>query len=156
MGKPVNTFCGHIITFAQPVIGPTFRLRLCGVCGRGEIAMRLMLGQTQTANDRLRENVRALMDWRRMTQADLAEKLQRSQPWLSKRLTGTTPFQIEDLDALADVFGLSPQELFCQGHGELDRRTPGSDRRSGVDRRRARPFHPKGMPLTEPDREDVA
>lgn len=89
------------------------------------------------ANDRLRRNVQALMDWRRMTQADLAGKMGRSQPWLSKRMTGYTPFQIEDLDALTNVFGLSPQELFCEGHGELDRRT-GSERRSGTDRRHTR------------------
>lgn len=95
----------------------------------------------ETANDRLRSNVQALLDWRKMNQSDLASMVGRSQPWLSKRLTGTTPFQIEDLDLLAHAFGLSPQELLCEGHGELNRRT-GDERRSGTERRHTRtPAH---------------
>jgi transcriptional regulator with XRE-family HTH domain len=89
--------------------------------------------------------IKALMEWRRMTQAELAEQLNRSQPWVSKRLTGTTPFQIEDLDLFADAFGLSPAELLQEGHGKLDRRA-GGDRRSGADRRHARPFPHTRMP----------
>lgn len=105
--------------------------------------LRMKLGSSEpeplTANERIIHTVKALMDWRRMTQADLAHLLDRSQPWLSKRLTGTTPFQIEDLDALGAVFGLSPAELLQPGHANLDRRT-GGDRRSSADRRHARPF----------------
>ena len=105
--------------------------------------LRMKLGSSEppplTANERIIQTVKSLMDWRRMTQADLAALLDRSQPWLSKRLTGTTPFQIEDLDALGGVFGLSPAELLQAGHGNLDRRT-GDDRRSGADRRHARPL----------------
>lgn len=120
----------------------------------------MTLGSNQppeTANDRLRRNVKALMDWRRMTQAQLAERLGQSQPWLSKRLTGTTPFQIEDLDLLANAFSLSPQDLFCEGHGEFERRT-GEERRSGTDRRTRRdPFPHTGMtqrPTTTSDTDD--
>jgi len=88
-----------------------------------------------TANDQIRANVRELMDLRRWTQADLAERLGRSQPWLSKRLTGTTPFQIEDLDTFSAAFGLKPAELLCMGFGKWDRRqTP--ERRAGDERRR--------------------
>lgn len=99
--------------------------------------LRMALGDDSphlTANDQLRANVRALMDIRNWTQAEFAERLQRSQPWLSKRLTGTTPFQIEDLDLMAHVFGLSPAEMLCIGYGKWDRRqTP--DRRMAPDRR---------------------
>jgi transcriptional regulator with XRE-family HTH domain len=87
-----------------------------------------------TANDRVRANVKALMDQRRMNQVELAEKLGQSQPWLSKRLTGATPFQIEDLDLIGAFFGLTPAQLLQEGHGALDRRA-GHDRRSRMDRR---------------------
>lgn len=93
----------------------------------------------RTANEWVRANVKELMELRRWTQSDLAERLSVSQPWLSKRLTGTTPFQIEDLDAIAHVFGLSPSELLCAGHGQWDRRA-GEDRRRGEDRRHPFPF----------------
>lgn len=89
-----------------------------------------------SVNDQLRENVRVLMDARRLTQAQLAERLGQSQPWLSKRLTGTTPFHIEDLDALAHVFALSPAELLQPGYGKWDRRTHDIVRRVCPDRRR--------------------
>jgi transcriptional regulator with XRE-family HTH domain len=113
------------------------------------------------AEHRLRTNVLELMEFRRMTQAELAELLGKSQPWLSKRLSGKpwseggSRFQIEDLDALANVFGLSPAQLLEPGHGKWDRRS-GRDRRSGFDRRRSvrSPFSPRDHPNT--DNEHVA
>jgi transcriptional regulator with XRE-family HTH domain len=87
----------------------------------------------RTANEWARANVREAMDLRKWSQAELANRLDRSQPWLSKRLTGTTEFQIGDLDALATVFGLSPSELLQPGFGKWDRRK--GERRSGTDRR---------------------
>lgn len=89
---------------------------------------------TLDANDQVRVNVECLMEMRDWTQVELADRLQRSQPWLSKRLTGATPFQIEDLDLFADVFGLSPAQLLQSGYGKLDRRS-GHDRRCGAERR---------------------
>lgn len=89
-----------------------------------------------TANDQIRANVRELLDMRRLTQAELAKRLGVSQPWVSKRLSGTTPFHIKDLDVIADVFGLSPGQLMCVGFGTLDRRQTERDRRSGEERRR--------------------
>jgi transcriptional regulator with XRE-family HTH domain len=110
----------------------------------------------QTANDWLRANVRELMDLRRWTQMELAKRLGVSQPWLSKRLTGTTPFQIEDIDAIGAVFGLSPQELLCAGFGKWDRRD-GEERRAGHERRRRphAPFHQTGIPLKYRDGKEV-
>lgn len=97
---------------------------------------RMTLGKDSglPANDQLRINVRELMDLRNWSQADLAERLKRSQPWLSKRLTGTTPFHMKDVDEIAHVFGLAPAELLCVGFGKWDRRHQ-PERRSGVDRR---------------------
>jgi len=91
----------------------------------------------RTANDWVRANVKEAMELREWTQAEVAARLGVSQPWLSKRLTGTTPFQIEDLDALARIFGLSATEWLCAGYGKWDRRMT-TDRRSSPDRRRQR------------------
>ena len=98
-------------------------------------------GPSLSANDQLRVNLRALMRWRKMTQAELADQLGVSQPWVSKRMSGVTPFQIEDLDAIGAVFGLSPMELLQPGTGAWDRRH-GTERRIGLERRRNRPIIP--------------
>lgn len=92
-----------------------------------------------TANEWVRANVRELMDFRRITQAELADMIGQSQPWLSKRLTGVTEFQMGDLDLIANAFGLSPAQLLCAGTGQWERRS-GQDRRNGSDRRRKTPF----------------
>lgn len=110
-------------------------------------------GVPETTNERIQRNIRELMRWRRMTQADLADALGESQPWLSKRLTGTTPFQLCDVDAIAAVFELSPAELLREGYGKWDRRA-GGDRRTGLERRQGRPIrasHDEG-PLPHPQR----
>lgn len=86
------------------------------------------------ANERVRVNIECLMEMHRLTQAELAERIGKSQPWLSKRMTGTTPFQIEDLDSLSYAFGLSPAQLLQEGYGKLDRRVC-AERRSGMERR---------------------
>jgi transcriptional regulator with XRE-family HTH domain len=102
------------------------------------------------AEAQLRQNVKELMDWRRMTQAVLAEKLGEKQPWLSRRLTGANKFTVRDLDALSRVFHITPSQLMRPGYGQWERRK-NRDRRSGHERRGAthevRPF---------PEREEKA
>jgi transcriptional regulator with XRE-family HTH domain len=120
-------------------------------------------GARECAEDRLRKNLLELMEFRGMTQAELAERLGRSQPWLSKRLSGKpwtdggSRFQLQDLDALAHIFGLSPAQLLEPGYGKWDRRS-GEDRRSGYDRRRraASPFGQREYPQRNRDREGAA
>ena len=95
------------------------------------------------AEQQLRRNVVALMEWRKMTQAELADALGQSQSWVSRRLSGKdwtdggSRFQFSDLDGLCRVFGLSPWELLQPGHGNWDRRRA-DERRTGTDRRRSR------------------
>jgi transcriptional regulator with XRE-family HTH domain len=71
---------------------------------------------------------------------DLAKKLGKSQAWVSRRLRGGDvdggTFQIEDLEPIAYVFGLSPVQLLS-GEG-LERRR-GEERRVR-DRRVGRQF----------------
>lgn len=99
-----------------------------------------------SAEERLRQNVLELLTFRRMKQTDLAERLGRSQSWVSKRLKGKhegkgSRFQLSDLDALGRVFGLSPAELLQPAYGKWDRRS-GHERRQRADRRQARPLSP--------------
>lgn len=89
----------------------------------------------------LRANIKLLMKQRRLKQKDVARLAQRSQGWISKRLSGKpsresgSRFQVQDLDVLANVFGLSPTTLLQPLHGNSDRRHADKDRRSGFDRR---------------------
>jgi transcriptional regulator with XRE-family HTH domain len=114
-----------------------------------------------SAEHQLRKNLVELMEFRRMTQADLAELLGKSQSWVSRRLSGKaweeggSRFQFEDLDTLARIFGLSPAELLHPGYGKWDRRT-GHERRAGPDRRRVRPFRQQGISKTGSDEEGAA
>jgi transcriptional regulator with XRE-family HTH domain len=98
-----------------------------------------------SAGELLRRNVLELMRSRGLNQTALATKLGHSQPWLSRRLSGKGGhggrFQFEDVDRLANVFGLSPAQLLCAGQGEWDRRK--QDRRSGEERRAMPPIIPR-------------
>ncbi|HTH02335.1 MAG TPA: helix-turn-helix transcriptional regulator, partial [Vicinamibacterales bacterium] len=80
------------------------------------------------AEDQLCENIRELLKTYRWTQAELAERLGRTQPWVSKRMTrnpdAANKWKVEDLDGLVRVFQLAPWELLRPGHGRLDRRSP--------------------------------
>lgn len=95
------------------------------------------------AQELVRRNVRTMMDWRGWTQAEMAERVHKTQPWLSKRLNGVVRFQIEDLDQVAAAFLIPLSSLLEPGGlGEYERRT-GHDRRSGKDRRKtSRETHP--------------
>ena len=56
-------------------------------------------------------NVRAEMARRGITQTQLAEQIGRSQPQLSKRLTGASPFDINELTAVADALSVPIEKL---------------------------------------------
>ena len=86
------------------------------------------------ADDHRRMKVRRLMDAHGFTQIALAAKLNKSQSWLSRRLSGVQHFKIRDLDTLAVVFGLTVPELFFDDYGQWDRRSK-VDRRKCQDRR---------------------
>lgn len=92
----------------------------------------------RTANEWARANVKEAMELRGWNQAKLAQRIRQSQPWLSKRLTGVTEFQLGDLDLIAPVFGMSPAELLQPGYGQWDRRR-GQGRRQIPDRRQVKP-----------------
>ena len=87
----------------------------------------------ESADDIAKRNIQSLRTWRHWTQADLAERIGKTQPWLSKRLTGRVPLNLRDLDLIASAFLVSAASL-------IEPRAPDQwERRSGVDRRRGLP-----------------
>lgn len=58
------------------------------------------------------EEVRALMGRRRISGVKLAKALGRSQPYVWRRLSGETAFDVDDLQALARILNVSVVDLF--------------------------------------------
>ncbi|PZM88676.1 MAG: hypothetical protein DIU79_16495 [Actinobacteria bacterium] len=60
---------------------------------------------------RVAEEIRALLARRRMSGRELARQLGVSPSWVSYRLTGTQPIDLNDLDAIAQVLGVGIVDL---------------------------------------------
>lgn len=61
---------------------------------------------------RVAAEVRAFMGRHGLSQTRLAELLDWKQQYLSRRLTGTVPFDTNDLEALAEIFEVQPETFF--------------------------------------------
>lgn len=59
-------------------------------------------------------NVRAEMAGAGMRQSALAHELRVSEMWLSRRLSGKTGFDANDIKLFADYFGVEPGTLFTE------------------------------------------
>ena len=70
-----------------------------------EVSERLTLSQV------VARNVRALMAVRAVTQMQLADVLGLSQTGISNRLRGKTPFDVNELGAIASAFNVAPGDL---------------------------------------------
>lgn len=83
---------------------------------------------------------------------EFADRLKKSQAWVSRKLTGVQAFRIRDLDRIAVVFGVTVPELFFDEYGQWDRRS-GSDRRKHERRQQRRVLYdPKIEIVLERDR----
>lgn len=80
----------------------------------------------------LGENIRTLLELQHKSQHDLAFWCHHSDPWLSAILGGKREIQLADLDRVASFFGVAAYQLFQPGI------STNSERRSGLDRRKAR------------------
>lgn len=69
---------------------------------------------------RMAEEIRALLARRRIAGVALAARIHRSQSYVSRRLTGDIPFDVDDLEAIARVLGVTVADLL-----------PSADRRTG-------------------------
>jgi transcriptional regulator with XRE-family HTH domain len=58
------------------------------------------------------EEIRAQMGRKQKTGADLARALGKSQAWISYRLSGKQPIDLNDLEAIASILGVAVAELF--------------------------------------------
>jgi len=61
--------------------------------------------------ERVAEEVRALLARKMMTGADLATAIGRSPMYVSRRLRGEVAFDLDDMERLADVFGVGVSDL---------------------------------------------
>lgn len=66
---------------------------------------------TPTLSERVAEEIRAWMGRRRVTGAALAKTLGVSPAWISYRLSGKQPIDLNDLDAIASALKVSPADL---------------------------------------------
>ena len=67
---------------------------------------------TQTAAaHRVASTIRAELARRRIPQTLVAERLTLSQATVSRRLTGEYPFDVDELDVIADLLGMTTAEL---------------------------------------------
>jgi len=66
---------------------------------------------TQTLQDRVAGEVRAELARQRMTQAAFAELLGRSDPYVTRRLSGEVAFNLTEVDRIAEVLQVPVQQL---------------------------------------------
>lgn len=93
------------------------------------------LPSTETTVGYVAGEIRAHAARKGLSGRQLAFQLGKSQPWMSRRLTGEIPFDVEELDAVAAILDVAPRDLF-----------PGSDRD---------PRHTGGMFLTDSEQRFV-
>jgi transcriptional regulator with XRE-family HTH domain len=94
--------------------------------------------------ERVAEEIRAWMGRRKLSQAELARQLGVSKMWVSYRLNGTQPIDLNDLDRIARILGVGVADLL-----------PPDVRRAAQDKSRTlpRPDRPTdNRPSGRPDR----
>jgi transcriptional regulator with XRE-family HTH domain len=65
----------------------------------------------QTPTERVAAAIRGELARQRRTQRDLAEALGMAQQSVSRRLSGTTPISVGELDAISLYLGVAPAQL---------------------------------------------
>lgn len=68
--------------------------------------------RTRPLREVVSEEIRALLARRRMNGVQLALRIGRSQSYVSRRLTGETAFDTDDLERIAEVLGVNVNSLF--------------------------------------------
>lgn len=69
------------------------------------------MSDTYTLSARVAEEIRAVLARRRMSGRQLATHLGVSQTWMSSRLSGSTPIDLNDLERIASVIGIEVVDL---------------------------------------------
>lgn len=81
----------------------------------GAVSSTLSGMSVPSAQEDVAAEVRAQLARHRRTGADMARQLGWTQPYMSRRLTGQVPFDVNDLTAIAAVLGLQVTDLFPDG-----------------------------------------
>lgn len=68
-------------------------------------------------SDQAADEIRALLGRRRISQAELARRLEVNSSWLNYRLTGRQPIDLNDLQLIADALDVSPATLLGLPYG---------------------------------------
>jgi transcriptional regulator with XRE-family HTH domain len=66
-------------------------------------------------SEQVAEEIRVMMTRRRMSGRQLAQRLNVSPAWVSYRLTGTQPIDLNDLQQIADVLEVAVGDLLPAG-----------------------------------------
>jgi DNA-binding Xre family transcriptional regulator len=72
-----------------------------------------------TLSERVAEEIRAMLGRQRMSGRQLASKLGVSQTWMSTRLAGTTPIDLNDLERIAGILDVDVFELLPAREGRV-------------------------------------
>lgn len=80
-------------------------------------------GEPMTAKQLVAEEIRALKARRNDTQEALAAHLGRSQSYVSRRLTGEYPFDLDDLELIAARYDVPITDLFPRTNHQESSRT---------------------------------
>lgn len=80
----------------------------------------------RTLSEEVAEEIRVIMLRRRTTGARLAKELGVSAAWISYRLTGTQPIDLNDLERIASALGVTVVDLLPRARREVTVTYPGS------------------------------
>lgn len=66
---------------------------------------------TQSLNERVAAEVRAELGRQQISANALAQRLRWTQPYMQRRISGTTPMDLNDLEAIASELGVTVTSL---------------------------------------------
>lgn len=70
---------------------------------------------TQNLHEQVCEEIRVMLVRRRISQAEVARRAGWTPFYLSNRLNGKTPMNVNDLEALSKILGVEPTSFFPSG-----------------------------------------
>ena len=112
----------------------------------------------KSLTQRVAEEIRVVLARRQMRQSQLARQMGVTEQWLSVRLRGVQPIDLNDLERIADALGVHPFELWPRDLAPVNQRSHALNDRSvshatrTTDERPSRARQPNGRPAGEPTR----
>lgn len=79
---------------------------------------------TGQLRDQVAEEVRVWLARRKMSGAELARRLGRSQTFIAKRLDGRQAFDVDDLEQVGQILGVSAADLISRSSGPFSATAP--------------------------------